>query len=158
MKIEKKTPSINNDDLIKQEQYLECKFPEDYREFLLEYNGGIPSKNILSFIEKNNKTEDYIDIFFGICDDDIYGLKSNNNSYINRIPSNTIAIACDPGGNLFLISIRGEDYGQIYFWDHEEEVDWNSDQEADYSNLTPVAKSFTDLINNLKDISELDDK
>jgi hypothetical protein len=154
VKIEKKTPSINHNDLIKQEQYLECEFPKDYRKFLLEYNGGIPEKALIYFSNDGG----IIDLFFGICDDDIYGLKSNNNSYINRIPSNTIAIACDPGGNLFLISIRGDDYGQIYFWDHEFEVDWNSGQEADYSNLTFVAKSFTDLINNLRDISELDTK
>lgn len=158
MKIEKKTPVINENEIIKQEIYFECKFPEDYKEFLLKYNGGISEKNIISFVENQHQTEDYIDLFFGICDDDIYGLKSNNNSYINRIPSNTIAIACDPGGNLFLISIRGDDYGHIYFWDHENEVDWNSNQEADYSNLTFVAKSFTDLINNLRDVSELDSK
>ena len=152
MKIEITTPKINENEIVKQEIYFKCEFPEDYKKFLLEYNGGIPEKTLIYFSNDGG----IIDLFFGFCDDDIYGLRKNNASYLNRKPSNMMPIACDPGGNLFLMSIRGNDYGSIYFWDHEFEVE--DDQEADYSNLTFVAKSFTDLINNLRDISELDSK
>ena len=155
MNIERKTPSINANDLKEQEAYFKCELPEDYKRFLLEYNGGIPDKNIVSFTENNRKTEDYIDLFFGFCDDDIYGIFDNYCTFLKRIPSNTIPIARDPGGNLFLMSIRGDDYGHIYFWDHEEEI--YEGQEPDYSNMSLVAKSFTDLLNNLKDISVIDD-
>ena len=155
MKIEKITPPINENDLNEQEKYFKCKFPEDYKKFLLEYNGGIPERDIVSFTEKDEITENYIELILGICNEYAYSLKRKNNMFHNRIPSNTIIIASDPGGNLFLMSIRGDDYGTIYFWDHEEEV--CEGQEPDYSNLIFVAKSFTDLLNNLKDISELDD-
>lgn len=147
-------PPINEQDIIELENYLECTFPDDYKSFLLKYNGGEPDKTLIYFGNEGG----IIDVFLGINKEYCYSIKRKNNMFIGRVPSNTIAIASDPGGNLFLISIRGDDYGQIYFWDHEFEVDWNSGQEADYSNLTFVAKSFTDLINNLRDISELDSK
>lgn len=152
MNIIKKTPSINENELLAQEKYFKCQFPEDYKKFLLDYNGGTPDKTLIYF----ESDEGVITYFLGICNDSIYGIRNINNRFINRIPTNTLPIARDPGGNLFLMSIRGDDYGSVYFWDHEEEV--YEDEEPDYSNMTLVAKSFTELVNNLKDISELDDK
>ena len=165
--MERITPPTNEVELLNIEKEMECQFPNDYRQFLLTYNGGIPKKNIIPFVENGIVTEDYVDLFCGICDNRTYSLFTIYCRFIGRIPDNTIPIARDPGGNLFVMSIRGDDYGCIYFWDHEEECsdNWDLDdtenteyKSPDYSNMTFVAKSFTDLINNLRGISELDDK
>lgn len=150
MKIERKTPSITNEALIKQEDYFNCHFPKDYKEFLLEYNGGVPEKTLIYFGDDGG----IIKFFLGFSDDSIYGVFDIYCRFIDRIPSNTLPIARDPGGNLFLMSIRGDDYGKIYFWDHEEES--YEGEVPDYSNMTFVANSFTDLINNLKSEEELE--
>jgi hypothetical protein len=47
---------------------------------------------------------------------------------------------------LICISIQGDDYGKVYFWDHNWEV---TEGEPDYSNVHPLADSFTEFLGKL---------
>lgn len=143
------------DELNIQEKKLGFIFPEDYKDFLLNYNGGKPEKNACIFPNGDAGYGTLVDCLFGFCDDEYISVVENYFDYKNRIPSNTFPIGEDPGGNLLLISIRGDDYGSIYFWDHNLEAGMG--EEPDYSNMTFVAHSFDEFINNLKDESEIDD-
>lgn len=37
----------------------------------------------------------------------------------HRVPKEMLPIAVDPGGNLVLLAIEGEDTGKVFFWNHE---------------------------------------
>ena len=124
-----------------------------YKCFLNKENGGEPLKNIFIYNFKKNLFSD-IDCFFGIDKDKNFDLKFQNNFYKNRIPKNMIAIAEDCVTNLILLSVKGDDYGKVYYWDHEMEA--NNGEEADYSNLTFLANSFGEFIDNLKSEDDLD--
>lgn len=113
------------------------KLPPTYRGFLLETNGGRPAKRRFAFVEDGKKTESAVDWFFGDCDDADYGLVANLDVYKDRIPKSLLPIATDPFGNLLLLSLRGNDFGAIFFWDHERE---GADDTS--KNLLPVSKSF----------------
>ena len=100
-------------------------------------------------------TEKYfftIQHFFYNSEDYVANFFSKNIMFKNRIPGNMCAIASSPSGNLFLLSVKGDDYGKVYFWDHEMET-----EPADYSNLTLIADSFDEFINNLKSEEEIED-
>ncbi len=137
------------------ETTYDLSFPIYYKHFLECYNGGIPEKDIFSF--KGSKDGSILYGFFGFC-------SSNKRLDIThrymiakrRIPSNTFAIADDQGGNLILLSIKGSDYGKVYFWDHESEADTDQGEVANYSNLTLIADSFEEFINGLKSEEEID--
>jgi hypothetical protein len=150
MNIINPTPELINSNIIGcLESYFDFKFPQIYKEFLLLTNGGSPKKSILS------KDEEYeVRNFFGIIPDYSYGLLERKKMYENRIPNNMFPIANNSGGDLFLMSVKGPDYGKIYFWDHNWEAE--EGQEPNYSNLTLVADSFDEFINGLKNESELD--
>src|SRR5262249_34028764 len=46
-------------------------------------------------------------------------LRREAKTYRGRIPEHAIPVASDPGGNLLVLSLGGDDRGQVYSWDHE---------------------------------------
>ena len=134
------------------ERFLGLKLPKAYRTFLLDVNGGKCSSN--SFFISEKEGEDSIRYFFGINEDESYDLLSCIKRYKKRVPLNMLPIANDSFGNLILLSISDPDYGKVYFWDHDWEVE--DGQIPDYSNLTLIADSFEEFLNSLKSEDEIE--
>ena len=116
--------------------------PDDYIKFLLEHNGGAP-------VPSTNRTpETFVQWIYGIQDEENWAsLKWNIDIYDERIPFKTLPIATDPGGNQFLLSLRKDSYGEIWFWDHENECETNAKEYFD--NIIKSADSFSNFINDL---------
>ena len=133
---------INEETIKVIESFIQAKLPDEYRDFLLKYNGGIPDKIIfnisaLAFFHKVNSSDYYSDFVVAY------------HTYIVRIPKGFIVVASDVGGNNILLGLEGKDRGKIYFWDHEEEVD--EDEEADFRNMTLISNSFNQFVDSLKE-------
>ena len=62
---------------------------------------------------------------------------------LGRWPARFLAIAIDGFGNRFLLSLGMPDYGDVYFWDHEQEADEGEPPTED--NLNLVAHSFAEF-------------
>jgi len=124
--------------------------PDDYKKFLLEHNGGAP-------VPSTNKIpETFVQWIYGIQDEENWAsLEWNIEIYDERMPSNTLPIASDPGGNQFLLSLRPDTYGEIWFWDHENESDTNAKDYFD--NIRKSANSFSDFINDLYEYIDPDE-
>jgi len=154
---------INHKDIKNIENIKQCVLPQDYKEFLLKYNGGSP--NFDAFEIKNyfpNGRSSFADIryFFGICHEKKsimrnYDIYNKINGSKNRIPIELLPVACDSLGNVICIGIKGIHYGKIYFWDHENEM-MEDGKEPWWENITLIANSFIDLLNSLCKF-ELDD-
>jgi hypothetical protein len=131
------------------EQAYNITLPKDYRDFLLVFNGGKPIESEFSLKDSSNSS--LVAGFFGITDSKDYNLLFHYVViYTGRIPSNTIPIADDQCGNIILLSVKGQDRGKVYFWDHEREADPSQGEKPSYDNLTLIADSFEEFINNLK--------
>lgn len=118
------------------------RLPEDYRDFLLRNNGGIPQKNrlgkpatVVHWLYGMHNGPDWANFFHAL------------QLYSGRLPSWYIPIGCDDAGNLFLMSMYEENKGIVVFWDHEGEVE-NAHQHFD--NLIFVADSFSNFLERLK--------
>ena len=128
------------------EQAWGMKFPKEYREFLLTVNGGAPKKTDFDIKDINNYS--IVRCFFGLVPDrDFNFLYYLYRIYADRIPRNTLPVGDTISGNLILLSIRGQDYGKVYFWDHNHEVP--NGQDPDYSNVSFLANSFGEFLNSL---------
>jgi hypothetical protein len=146
------SPELIHNNLINTlECFWDVKLPKSYKDFILSTNGGTPDKKIFFM---SNGEEGSVKSFFGIIADYSYGLLERIKMFSERIPKNMLPIANDSGGNLILLSVRGADYGRLYFWDHNWEAE--EGKEPAYSNLTLVADSFNEFINSLKDESEIE--
>ncbi len=113
------TAALTEDSLQAVEQKYSCQLPDDYRRFLLENNGAFPSPDCVSFEEAGQKTASDVFCFFAIADDRAWAsMEWHYETYFGRLPKDTLPIARDSGGNLWLLSVRSDDAGSIYFWDH----------------------------------------
>jgi hypothetical protein len=136
------------------EKLTGLKFPIEYKEHLLRYNGGRCTPNVFSFKENEEFPDSMIDWFLAIYEGEYDNLLKYIEIYKiddKRLPTHMLRIAHDPGGNLVCISCGPDDYGYVYFWDHEKEVDYSVSDDNDYSNLYLISKSFTQFLNELKD-------
>jgi len=146
--------SISEKDINFIEQFISVDFPYDYRCHLLKYNGGRCSPNIFSFLENGKETHSCIDWFLAIYNGEFDSLLEYIKIYKiqeKRMPKFMVPIAHDPGGNLICISCdKNLDYNHVYFWDHEKEVDYNRNNDSNYSNLYLISKNFENFLGNLK--------
>ncbi len=118
------------------------KLPNDYRQFLLANNGGKPTK------QANKSPETIVTYILGMHNGDYYAsLYRHIDMFAKRIPFSTFPIATDSFGNLFLLSVHSENYGQIFFWDHEGEPEIQDGHYVD--NVSFVADSFAEFMNKL---------
>ena len=129
------------------ETTLEVKIPQDYKDFLLKNNGGIPEEiQMFSFCEidpengKEYEMETDIQNFSSINDIPFY---YKNLIGARAIPEKYLSIACDSCGNeILLCANEFENYGKIFFGNHE-----MYHPETNYFNMTLIADSFTEFLN-----------
>jgi cell wall assembly regulator SMI1 len=149
MKIEmsKSRKQLCEADIDEAEDLLDTAFPADYREFLLEYNGGRPKYDNFPIENNPSDTHGMINFFFYLKDEGAYNLLKWANRMRGRVPSELIPIAIDPGGNLICLAVAGNNQGKVYFWDHEEEAE--EGKTPTYDNVYAIADSFNQFLTNL---------
>lgn len=146
VRITKSGPTVSESAINTLELTLEHSLPPQYREFLLEFNGGEPETNVFPVDELG---EGGVIEFFGIREGSVPGdIAFERSRMAGRVPSGLLPIAEAEGGNLVCVSLQGQDRGTVYFWDHEEEAD--EDVESTYCNLHVIGSSFRDFWNSLR--------
>lgn len=94
------------------ERRLGFEFPEAYRNFLVAYNGG-------SFLECVFEGSDLGPVvvvnFFPAVTDDSVTVEEATLNMRDCLPPLSVAVADDPGGNVFYIAAGS---GEVCFWDH----------------------------------------
>ena len=122
--------------------------PEDYKEFLVVQNGGIPLKKV--FLINKEEQYDSIDVFFGLdMEKPFLNLDYLVETYQDKFPKSIFPIGEDSGCNYICLNVdKSADYGKIYFYDHEVE---NEDENCtlNWSNLYLIANSFTEFLEKL---------
>lgn len=134
---------LSNEELSDFELANKIQLPDDYRQFLLTHNGGQPTRKI------NKIPDTVVTYILGMHNGDYYAsLYKHVDMFSNRIPFSAIPIATDAFGNLFLMSIHEENYGQIFFWDHEGEPEIQDGHYVD--NVSFVSDSFSGFVDKLE--------
>jgi cell wall assembly regulator SMI1 len=125
------------------EMALAAVLPADYREFLLQHNGGYPKPS--GFCDG----QEVVDSFFGFCE------KGNClwcNYYMTRavIPADVIPIAGDPLGNYICLAVKKPRAGKVFFWDHEA---------GESGGLSELAESFSAFLDSMCELPpDIDDE
>src|SRR6185503_770585 len=118
------------------ERHNALTMPESYRQFLLEHNGGRPRDGEFPIPGWGVTV---VDFFFGIGTGNVYDLQKHLDDLADSASSELIPIACDPGGKMIFLAVRGPHEGSVYFWDYE----------ATESKPLLVAEEFGAFLNSL---------
>lgn len=145
---------LSNKDIKKMEGALHLDFPQDYKDFLLKKNGGMPENEVeFDFIESDPSTKEELeqgsDIHYFYDDNEV--IESYGNLVDEGlIPAEYLPIACDSFDNQILIYLGKDDnYGSIFFADSESE-----DPEGSSWGLSKVADSFTAFLDMLRPMED----
>jgi cell wall assembly regulator SMI1 len=120
------------------ESSLGVGFPDDYREFLLAADGGIPVESDFR-LEDMEKHDVAVGTFLGVSTGEgVYHLAEAAKMLSNRIPRGVVPIAIGPGGDFVALDYRTGGAPGVVYWHHE--------REGSPNDITPVAATFTAFI------------
>lgn len=123
--------------------------PDDYRTFLLRYNGGRPARRAFQFARSLMiHVRPAIHWFLSLHDGAASNLEHIARAPRGRIPPDTLPIANDPFGSYVLLGLAGEARSKIYFWDHER----TAAAPPDWSTVDLVADRFDRFLRQLEPI------
>src|ERR1700732_179109 len=120
--MEKPRSPLRREDITRVERELGVVFPEDYRQFLLRYNGGRPKPDLFRIEAAGPEWDDIMNWFYCIDKGDLHDLAKKNETFRGRMPREMLAIGNDPLGNQICLAVKGPKKGSVYFWDHENEA------------------------------------
>ena len=123
--------------------YHGLQLPAEYKDFLVYSNGGKPNTKMRLVELSSGMPLTSVRYFLALSAVNHFSLEWHYDSYKGRIPFGLLPIATDSGGNLICISLRREDVGAVYFWDHE--------SEDSQDKLLLVANSFAEFLRLLRD-------
>jgi hypothetical protein len=131
---------------------LRLRLPDDYKSFLIEHNGGIPSPNTFAIqgMEHNPRAE--LQRLFGIDTRvEENSISWNREVFAGRVPNEYLPVGCTPSGDLVCIGVEGARFGAVVLWDSYaigQRSEWSR---TGYSNIFPVGDSFQEFLAGLDD-------
>ena len=117
--------------------------PLDYRNFIKEYNGGIPLENDNFIMLEGTDESIMLDVLFGIGDkiEEDFNIITWIEEFKGQIPNTVIPIGSEVGGGIILLSVSQKRKG-VFFWDFEFGLagsnEWNC--------LYKIADTFAEFI------------
>lgn len=135
---------ITTNDVENVERGFNIQLPKEYKDFLLRTNGGRPDKLFFS-----KDSSDYVlNEFFPLSNSPFSFEQYFSDFRVDQnILSKSLApIAEDAFGNLICISIGKNDYGYIYFLDHES----SNREDINGTSTRLIATDFNSFLDMLK--------
>jgi cell wall assembly regulator SMI1 len=124
------------------EQRIGRPLPSSYRDFLVRQDGGWLAAN-----------DEAIKVVFGLGDVPVeLSMWHKLDVFHDRLPVWLLPVAQDAYGNLFAISLRDEDLGSVWFWDHEEEADEGEPPSED--NIDIKARDWQAFLDGLRPLDQ----
>ena len=128
---------------------LGVTLPDQYRRFLLDFNGGTPTPDTVDIKDLPGASAD-VQIFFGIGRSvESSDLEWNLATLAERLEEGLLPIASDSGGSVFCLSLQGRGRGAVLYCDLQSVF-------ANFGanpKLYPVASEFEAFLKNLRPFS-----
>lgn len=127
------------EDVERLERRIGRPLPAAYRDYLRHRDGGR--------LEDNSEAVNEI---FGVGPDapEWANMWDKLEVYADRVPNWLLPVASDAFGNLFAVSLRDNDNGSVWFWDHEREAD--EDEPPTETNLKRKAPDWRSFVESLQ--------
>ncbi len=134
-------PPASEESIQRLERRIGDPLPAEYRDFLGQHDGGP--------LDLNDRSVNEV---FGLGDGvpDFASMWNALDTYQERVPGWLLPVANDSFGNLFALSLRPDDRGTVWFWDHEKEAD--EDEPAAEDNISLIAPDWRTFLDSVKPV------
>ena len=137
------------------ENKISYLLPNDYKLFIMKFNGGVPKKSNIDFCENKLLIPgDDIKRFYG------FGVKPTND-FLHKmevmgdeIPEGFVYIAYTHSSNFFLLSLRDDSFGSVYYKDHETEDFSDFDIKNLPESIIKVSDCFEEFLSRLYEVED----
>lgn len=149
-------PKLNETDVRTFEKWLGVSLPDAFRAYLLTYNGGSVNED---FRQVNGPITLVISLLHSLNEDPDHPLKmdlktDNETSWKQkRISRDVLKFGFDQGGGYFLLAIRGEHQGSVWFyrWDTDDgpkRGDWS--KRSVFRRIADDFEAFLEMLGPIK--------
>lgn len=137
-------PKVDEAAIARFEALLGTRLPDDYRAYLLEVNGGRPTKAHRNF--KLGRGRSTLNNLLSLDhEDDSFNLAERNEFIQDDLPGDLLMVGSDDGGSRICVCIRGEHKGEVWFFDTADRRPSGSNPRVlwhDRRDMTKLADSF----------------
>ena len=135
---------MNEEELIKFQNEINFELPDDYKNFLTNYNGGVPEERYSTFMVDSISQEIGLQVLYGLNLEDGLDLREWYDEYRDDLLLNCIIIGHGLGFG-FIILMHSPEKSGVYFWDNTFELDESSEDENVYK-ISDTFKEFLDKV------------
>jgi hypothetical protein len=130
------------------------QLPVDYLTFLTRYDGGFPYPNVFDevtpdAVRRSVDRQAFCDRLFDL---ENVAAHSRGETFGKAVPTGFLLIGEDPGGLIFLLSLRPDDFGALFLW-QANSAPWGS-AENNETHIFQQASSFSDFLDSLYDTED----
>ena len=137
--------NVKEEEIFKLEDEIGFTLPNDYKEFLINFNGGVPEVKYSTF--KLNELEENIglQVLYGLDLEDNLNLREWYEEYEDDLLDDCLIIGHGIGFG-FIVLVNSPEVSGVYFWDNSFELENSSEDE----NIYKISDTFREFIEELK--------
>lgn len=130
------------------------KLPADYTAFLTRYDGGFPYPNVFDevtpdAVRRSVDRQAFCDRLFSLENVESH---AKGEIFGSAVPEGFLLIGEDPGGLIFLLSLRPNDFGGVFLW-QANSARWGSEDNNE-AHIFRQSESFTAFLDSLYDTDD----
>ena len=137
--------NVKEEEIFKLEEEIGFTLPNDYKEFLINFNGGVPEVKYSTF--KLNELEENIglQVLYGLNLEENLDLREWYEEYEDDLLDDCLIIGHGIGFG-FIVLVNSPEVSGVYFWDNSFELENSSEDE----NIYKISDTFKEFIQELK--------
>lgn len=137
--------NVKEEEIFKLEEEIGFTLPNDYKEFLINFNGGVPEVKYSTF--KLNELEENIglQVLYGLNLEENLDLREWYEEYEDDLLDDCLIIGHGIGFG-FIVLVNSPEISGVYFWDNSFELENSSEDE----NIYKISDTFKEFIQELK--------
>ena len=137
--------NVKEEEIFKLEDEIGFTLPNDYKEFLINFNGGVPEVKYSTF--KLNELEENIglQVLYGLDLEENLNLREWYEEYEDDLLDDCLIIGHGIGFG-FIVLVNSPEVSGVYFWDNSFELENSSEDE----NIYKISATFREFIEELK--------
>ena len=137
--------NVEEEEIFKLEEEIGFTLPNDYKEFLINFNGGVLEVKYSTF--KLNELEENIglQVLYGLNLEENLDLREWYEEYEEDLLDDCLIIGHGIGFG-FIVLVNSPEVSGVYFWDNSFELENSSEDE----NIYKISDTFKEFIQELK--------